>query len=80
MDTKAAYLQAQGFDRDIYVRPAHEYGISPGLLWKLTAAAHSLADSAVYGISLHIIPSPRLMVTTAPVSNPLSILPRTIQH
>eukprot|EP00171_Calliarthron_tuberculosum_P001417 IDg1417t1 len=44
MDVKAAYLQAKGFERDIYVHPPREEQ-SRGVLWKLTAAAYGLADS-----------------------------------
>eukprot|EP00171_Calliarthron_tuberculosum_P021088 IDg21088t1 len=44
MDIKAAYLQAQGFERTIYVRPPREEGRSD-VLWRLTAAAYGLVDS-----------------------------------
>jgi len=44
MDIRAAFLQALGFNRTIYVRPPKEEGDS-GLLWKLLAAAYGLVDS-----------------------------------
>ncbi len=44
MDIKAAYLQAQGFERDIYVRPPQQEN-AKGFVWKLTKAAYGLADS-----------------------------------
>lgn len=44
MDVKAAYLQAQGFNRDIYVKPPKEENDSDRY-WKLTAAAYGLTES-----------------------------------
>ncbi len=44
MDVTAAFLQAKGFERDVYVRPPREEG-AKAVLWKLTAAAYGLADS-----------------------------------
>eukprot|EP00171_Calliarthron_tuberculosum_P018277 IDg18277t1 len=44
MDIKAAYLQAKGFERTIYVRPPKEVQCRD-YLWQLTAAAYGLADS-----------------------------------
>lgn len=44
MDAEAAFLQAQGFSRKIYVRPPKEAG-DPDGLWLLLAAAYGLADS-----------------------------------
>ncbi len=44
MDVTAAFLQARGFNRDIFVRPPREEG-AQGVLWKLTAAAYGLVDS-----------------------------------
>jgi len=44
MDITAAYLQAKGFERQIYVRPPpQEQGNNH--IWKLTKAAYGLADS-----------------------------------
>jgi len=44
MDITAAFLQARGFDREIYVRPPKEES-TRGVYWKLTAAAYGLVDS-----------------------------------
>lgn len=44
MDAEAAFLQARGFLREIYVRPPKEAG-EPGFMWLLLAAAYGLADS-----------------------------------
>jgi len=44
MDITAAYLQAKGFEREIFVRPPpQEQGNNR--IWKLTKAAYGLADS-----------------------------------
>ena len=44
MDIKTAFLQAQGFDRTIYVKPPKEAN-DPSGLWELRAAAYGLVDS-----------------------------------
>ena len=44
MDVRAAFLQAKGFNRTIYVRHPHEEK-QPNILWKLLAAANGLVDS-----------------------------------
>lgn len=44
MDITAAYLQAKGFEREIYVRPPPQEEQSHQI-WKLTKAAYGLADS-----------------------------------
>ena len=44
MDVRAAFLQANGFNRTIYVRPPREEE-QPGILWKLLTAAYGLVDS-----------------------------------
>lgn len=44
MDIKAAYLQAKGFSRTIYVRPSREAG-EDGIPWKLLTTAYRLTDS-----------------------------------
>eukprot|EP00171_Calliarthron_tuberculosum_P001736 IDg1736t1 len=44
MDIASAYLQAQGFVRDIYIVPPKEER-ARGILWKLRKAAYVLADS-----------------------------------
>jgi len=44
MDITAAYLQAKGFDRDVYVKPPKEDN-SSNVLWLLTAAAYGLTNS-----------------------------------
>lgn len=44
MDMITAFLQALGFNREIYVRPPRE-ATAPGILWKLNAAAYGLTDS-----------------------------------
>ena len=44
MDIKTAYLQAQGFNRQIFVRPPKEVKDRSGL-WKLCAPAYGLVDS-----------------------------------
>lgn len=44
MDVKAAFLQARGFNRRIFVRPPRE-AAAHGILWLLTAAAYGLTDS-----------------------------------
>ena len=44
MDITAAFLQACGLSRIVYVRPPSEEG-TPNNLWRLTAAAYGLADS-----------------------------------
>lgn len=44
MDVKAAFLQARGFNRLIYVRPPREAKLK-GILWRLDAAAYGLTDS-----------------------------------
>lgn len=44
MDAEAAFLQAKGFHRQIYVRPTRETQDPTGL-WLLLAAAYGLADS-----------------------------------
>lgn len=44
MDVRAAFLQAKGFDRCVYVRPPREEANS-GVLWKLLTPAYGLVDS-----------------------------------
>lgn len=44
MDVKSAYLQAKGFDRDVYVRPPREENDKTGL-WKLLKPAYGLTES-----------------------------------
>lgn len=44
MDIKAAYLQATGFTREIYIRPPRE-AKEDGVLWQLLAAAYGLTES-----------------------------------
>lgn len=44
MDVSTAFLQAEGFTRDIYVKPPKEANDIMGL-WKLKAAAYGLVDS-----------------------------------
>lgn len=44
MDITAAFLQASGFDREVYVRPPKEANDATGL-WKLQAAAYGLVNS-----------------------------------
>ncbi len=44
MDIEAAFLQALGFNRVIYVRPPREAGLK-GILWRLNLAAYGLTDS-----------------------------------
>lgn len=44
MDVKSAYLQAKGFDRDIYVRPPREEH-DDTFFWKLAVPAYGLKDS-----------------------------------
>jgi Reverse transcriptase (RNA-dependent DNA polymerase) len=44
LDVKAAYLQAAGFQREIYVRPPSEEGDNSHV-WKLEKHAYGLADS-----------------------------------
>lgn len=44
MDVKAAFLQAYGFTRGVYVRPPRE-AAAHGILWLLTAASYRLTDS-----------------------------------
>ena len=44
MDAIAAFLQAVGFNRDIFVKPPPEERVR-NILWKLKAAAYGLADS-----------------------------------
>jgi len=44
MDITAAYLQAKGFEREIFVRPPAQENHS-NHIWKLTKAAYGLADS-----------------------------------
>lgn len=44
MDVRAAFLQARGFNRRIFVRPPRE-AAAHGVLWLLTAAAYGLTDS-----------------------------------
>lgn len=44
IDVKAAFLQAEDFDRTIFVRPPKEDN-SACVLWKLTKAAYGLVDS-----------------------------------
>lgn len=44
MDVRAAFLQADGFSRSIYVRPPREEG-QKNVLWKLLAPAYGLVDS-----------------------------------
>lgn len=44
MDIRTAYLQAQGFDRTIYVIQPREADDS-SVLWKLLAADYGLVDS-----------------------------------
>jgi len=44
MDITAAYLQAKGFEREIFVRPPQQE-TSSNQIWKLTKAAYGLADS-----------------------------------
>eukprot|EP00171_Calliarthron_tuberculosum_P004750 IDg4750t1 len=51
MEITAAFLQAFGFSRLVFVRPPPEESTSEQL-WQLTAAAYGLSDSLVYG-TLH---------------------------
>lgn len=44
MDVSTAFLQAEGFHREIYVKPPKE-AVDPTGLWKLQAAAYGLVDS-----------------------------------
>lgn len=44
MDIKTAFLQAKGFDRDVYVRPPKEAD-DKSRYWKLLAPAYGLTDS-----------------------------------
>lgn len=44
MDAEAAFLQAEGFSREVFVRPAQEANDPTGL-WLLLAPAYGLADS-----------------------------------
>lgn len=44
MDVKDAYLQSNGFDREIYVRPPHEAN-KKGILWNLEATEYKLVES-----------------------------------
>jgi len=44
MDVKAAFLQAHGFEREVFVKPPREE-CAPGKLWKLEAAAYGLTES-----------------------------------
>lgn len=45
MDISSAFLQTQGFDREVYVKLAKEVDY-PSSLWKLTAAVFGLVNSA----------------------------------
>lgn len=44
MDAEVAFLQAQGFSREVFIHPPKEAGDTTGL-WKLLAPAYGLADS-----------------------------------
>jgi Reverse transcriptase (RNA-dependent DNA polymerase) len=44
LDIKAAYLQTEDFNREIYVTPPREEA-EDDIVWRLTAAAYGLADS-----------------------------------
>lgn len=45
LDSKAAFLQAYGFDCDIFIRPLSEHEAPPCCLRKLDDPAYCLADS-----------------------------------
>ena len=45
LDAKGAFLQADGFDRIVYVTPPAEEGLSHEWVWLLLAAAYGLCDS-----------------------------------
>ena len=44
MDVKAAYLQGNAIDRDVYLEPPPEY--FRGKLWKLKKTVYDLCDAA----------------------------------
>ena len=44
LDVKAAYLQGNLIERDIYLRPPPEY--NNGQLWKLNKTVYGLCDAA----------------------------------
>ena len=46
VDIKAAFLQGNVFDRDVYVKPPREAQCSDQVLWKLSKAVYGLVDAS----------------------------------
>ena len=45
-DIKSAFLQGKVLDRDVYLKPPKEAGLSKGQLWKLKHCLYGLNDAA----------------------------------